>query len=201
TVTAPGGFSDTNSADNSSTDSDSLAPQGDLSITKTDGTSTAVPGGTDSYTIVVSNSGPSTAVGATVSDALGGVGSGESRTRTASSGVSGNTTSGGGSIHDTVTLPSGGTITYTVTGTIAAGATGNLVNTATVTAPGGFSDTNSADNSSTDSDSLAPQGDLSITKTDGTSTAVPGGTDSYTIVVSNSGPSTAVGATVSDALG
>jgi uncharacterized repeat protein (TIGR01451 family) len=42
----------------------------DLSITKTDGTTSVVPGTFDTYTIVVSNDGPDTVTGASVSDLL-----------------------------------------------------------------------------------------------------------------------------------
>ena len=63
----------------SATDTDTLTTQATLSVTKTDndgGSSvtgaigTAVPGNAITYTIVASNSGPSTATGATVSDPL-----------------------------------------------------------------------------------------------------------------------------------
>ena len=49
--------------------------------------------------------------------------------------ATGFTASGSGNINDTVNLPVGATITYTLIANIASGATGTLVNTATVTAP------------------------------------------------------------------
>ncbi len=45
-------------------------PQADLRISKTDGQTTAVPGTLLTYTIVVTNAGPSAVTGATVSDTL-----------------------------------------------------------------------------------------------------------------------------------
>ena len=48
----------------------SVVAQADLAITKTDGVSMATPGGTTTYTIVVSNNGPSNVTGATVTDVL-----------------------------------------------------------------------------------------------------------------------------------
>ena len=201
TVTAPSGFTDSNTANNSATDTDTATPQGDLSITKTDGKTTVVPGTADTYTIVVSNSGPSTATGAKVADTIPAYLTGTTWTATATGGATGFTTPGSGNtINDTVTMPSGSTITYTVTGTIDPTATGSLSNTATVTAPTGFTDTDTANNSATDTDTATPQGDLSITKTDGKTTVVPGTADTYTIVVSNSGPSTATGAKVADTI-
>src|SRR5262249_52991509 len=146
------------------------------------------------YTIVVSNSGPSTATGATVADLVPGILTGVTYTSTATAGASGNTASGSGSINDTVTLASGASITYTVTGTVSPTATGHLINAATVTAPAGFTDTNSSNNTATDDDTLTPQADLAVAKTDGKTSAVPGTGDTYTITVTNNGPSTVTSA-------
>ena len=66
-------------------------------------------------------------------------------------------------------------MTYTVSATVSAAASGTLVNTATVTAPGGVTDPNPGNNSATDSDTIASQADLTITKTDGVTTANAGG--------------------------
>ena len=53
-----------------------------------------------------------------------------------------------------------------------------------------------ANNTATDTDTLDAEADLSITKDDGSLTYTPGGTVTYTIVVSNAGPSDAVDASV-----
>src|SRR5206468_2984940 len=103
-----------------------------------------------------------------------------------------------GALSDTIaSLAVGGSVTYTVAVQIDPSATGVLDNVATATAA---NDTNPANNSAEDTDTLTPQSDLKITKTDGTTTAVPGTSTTYTIVVSNSGPSNAVGQQVSDPL-
>ncbi len=94
---------------------------------------------------------------------------------------------------DTVDLPVGGTITYTVTALIGAGATGNLVNTVTVTPPAG-----GTPGTATDTDTPTASTDLAITKTNGASTYIPGSATTYTIVVTNNGPSNATGAAVAD---
>jgi uncharacterized repeat protein (TIGR01451 family) len=171
----------------------------DLSITKTDGQTTEVPGTPITYTIVASNAGPSTATGATVADTLPAAITGATWTCVGAGGGT-CTASGSGNINDTVNLPSGGSVTYTLTGTIGASVTGTLSNTATVTAPGSVTDPTPGNNSATDTDTLTPQADLSITKTDGQPTAVPGAPVTYTIVASNAGPSNATGATVADTL-
>jgi uncharacterized repeat protein (TIGR01451 family) len=170
----------------------------DLAVTKTNGTSTSVPGGMTTYTITVTNSGPSDAVGASVSDTFPGALTGVSWSCVASAGSSCTAGPVAGNISDVVTVLAGGTLTYTATGTIDPGATGSLANTATVTAPGSSTECATADNAATDTDTLEPQADLAIVKSDGQSSAVPGEPVTYTITVTNPGPSDVTGATVSD---
>ncbi len=198
TATVASAVADPTPGNNSATDTDTLTPQGDLSITKTDGSATEIPGTPVTYTITAANSGPSNAVGATVADTFPGILSGCSTTCV---GAGGGTCTAGpfaGNISDVVNLPAGGSVTYTSTCNISPAATGALVNTATVTAPGGFTDTAPGNNSATDTDTLTPQGDLAITKTDGLATATAGQAIVYTLVASNPGPSNVTGATVAD---
>jgi len=161
TVTAPGGVTDPTPGNNSATDTDTLAPQADLSVTKTDGQATATPGSPITYTIVASNAGPSVANGATVADTVPAAITGATWT---CAGAGGGTcgVGGSGSINDTVNLPAGGTVTYTLTGTVSPSATGSLSNTATVTAPGGVTDPNPANDSATDTDTLQAQDFFSL---------------------------------------
>jgi uncharacterized repeat protein (TIGR01451 family) len=191
-----GGVGDSNTANNSATDTDTLTPQANLGITKTDGVTTAIAGGSVTYTITASNAGPSNATGATVADTFP-----ASLTCTwtcAGAGGGTCTAAGSGNINGSVNLPSGGSVTYTATCAVSASATGTLSNTATVTAPGGVTDPTPGNNSATDSDTVGSQADLAITKTDGVTTATAGGSVTYTITASNAGPSNATGATVAD---
>ena len=111
---------------------------------------------------------------------------------------------GTGSINNTVTMPPGSTITYVVQTAVPAGATGTLSNTATVSTPAGATDTNPANNTATDTDTVVPAGnvltDLQITDVVGQTPVVPGTAVSYTIVVTNAGPSAVTGAVITDAL-
>src|SRR4029079_17415829 len=79
-------------------------------------------------------------------------------------------------------------------------AIGNLINTASASEPTGTTDPNPNNNSATDTDTRAPVADLGVTKTDGSATYTPGGSTTYTIVVTNNGPSFVTGATVTDIL-
>ncbi|MBK9768804.1 MAG: DUF11 domain-containing protein [Chloracidobacterium sp.] len=171
-------------------------PSADLSITKTDGVTTVTAGGSTTYTITASNAGPSNATGATVADTFPASLTGTWTCVGAGGGTC--TASGSGNINDTVNLPSGGSVTYTVSAAISASATGSLVNTATVAAPAGVTDPTPGNNSATDSDTISASTDLSITKTDGVTTVTAGGSTTYTITASNAGPSNATGATVAD---
>jgi hypothetical protein len=69
------------------------------------------------------------------------------------------TASGSGNINDTVSLPAGGSVTYTLSGTVAlTTASGPLSNTATVTAPAGVTDPTPGNNSATDTDTVTGLG-------------------------------------------
>ncbi|HJU38172.1 MAG TPA: DUF11 domain-containing protein, partial [Tahibacter sp.] len=193
TVTLAG---DPNAGNNSATDTDTLTPNANLGITKTDGVTAATPGGSVTYTITASNAGPSNAPGSTVTDTFP-----ASLTCTwtcVGAGGGTCTAAGSGNIGDSANLPAGGSVTYTASCAISAAATGTLSNTATVSAAGGVTDPTPGNNSATDSDTLGASADLSITKTDGVAAVTPGGSATYTIVASNAGPSNAPGATVAD---
>lgn len=170
--------------------------QADLAITKTAGVPFAVPGGSITYFLIISNAGSSSAPGATVTDTFP-----ASLTCTwtcAGSGGGTCTVAGSGNISDTVNLPAGGGVTYTLSCMVSPSVTGTLVNTATVTAPLGIPDPDPGDNSSTLSVPLSLEADLTIGKFDGVLTATPGGSVTYTITAFNPGPSNVSGTTVTD---
>src|SRR5262249_55562263 len=148
-------------------------------ITKDDGTTTAVPGTSTTYTITVSNAGPSDVSGAALSDP---VPSGVTAatwsfvSQTGGGSVTG-PLSGTGHLATTVNLPAGASLTFSFTAQIDPTATGSLVNIASVTPPGG------TPTSDSDTDTLTPVADLAVTKDDGKTDAVPGTSDTYTITV------------------
>jgi uncharacterized repeat protein (TIGR01451 family) len=173
-------------------------PATDLLVTVTDGKTAAVAGTKDIYTIVVTNAGPADVTGAAVSDSFPASFTGVTFTATQSGGASGFTATGTSNISDTLTMPSGSFVTYKATGKLSSSATGTLSNTATVTAPNGVTDSNPANNSATDTDTIKFRADLKVTVTDGKTAVIPGATNAYTIVLSNSGPSDVTGAVISD---
>ncbi len=171
-------------------------PSANLGITQSDGTNTYVAGGTLTYTVTVTNAGPSNVIGATVTDAFTAQVTGASWSCVAVGTTCG--AGGPGLINDVVNLPVGSSIIYTINVNIDAGASGNLVHTASVTMPAGYTETNPADNVSTDTNTPVVSADLWITKTDGATSYVAGGTTTYTVTVGNNGPSNITGATVTD---
>lgn len=131
-----------------------VPPQADLSITKTNGATSVGQGLTTTYTITVSNAGPTAVSGATVLDTLpAGV---ASATWTCAPAVSCGAASGSGDINTTVSLGVGGSATFTLNATLSATASGSLVNTASVSVPAGASDPNPANNTATDTDTILP---------------------------------------------
>nr|WP_290225174.1 hypothetical protein [Trichocoleus desertorum] len=178
-----------------------VTPSADLSINKTDGQMTVTPGSPITYTITVTNNGPSSVTGAAIADTVPSSITGVTWTCSASSGSSCSAVNGtGNAINTAVNLLSGGTATYTVKGTVSPSATGSLINTANVAVPSGVTDPNINNNRSTDENTLTPTADLSINKTDNQTSVAPGSSVVYTITVTNNGPSTLSSVTVTDAL-
>ena len=154
TVAAPSGVTESNPANNSATDSDTITVKADLKVTVSDGKSTVVAGTADTYTVTVNNLGPAAVTGASITDTFPSIFAGVTYTASQTGAASGFTPSGSGNINDTVTMPSGSKITYKATGTISASANGSLSNTAHVTPPSGVTDSNIGNNSATDTDTL-----------------------------------------------
>ncbi|MFG1894923.1 DUF11 domain-containing protein [Micromonospora zamorensis] len=200
-VTPPEGVSDPGCTPNcQSTVVTPAQPTVDLAVVKTGTPSPYVPGAPLSYTVTVTNGGPSNAIGATVVDALPEPLSGFTWTCEATAGST-CAASGTGDINDTVTVLPGGSLVYTITGTVPSGASGDLTNTVTVTPPEGVSDPDCTPNcQSTLVTPAGPVVDLAVVKTATPDPYVPGAALTYTVTVTNGGPSDAVGVTVVEAL-
>ena len=124
----------------------------DLAITKTDGVTSVLPGGSTTYTITAANLGPNPSFGATVSDAFPAALTCNWTCSGAGGGVC--AAAGSGAINNSpVTLPLGASVTYSASCNISPTATGSLVNTATVSG-GAVPDPNPANNSATDTDTV-----------------------------------------------
>ena len=170
----------------------------DLAISISNGSSTAIPGTTTIYTILVTNKGSSGLNNVRISDTFPSILSNITWLCMASPGSLCQTGNGSGNINALANLAAGGAATLTVNASILPNASGTLANTARVDTPAGIIDANPSDNQATDTDSLTPKAALSLTKTDNHDSLNPGQATSYTIIVFNNGPSTVSGVTIAD---
>jgi len=193
---------DANPGNNSSTALTNATASADVSIVKT-APAAAATSSNLTYSITVTNNGPSDAAGVTMSDTLP-----PNTTFVSESQPTGpaficiNPPSGGtGTVSCSIaTLTAGTSATFSIVVQIAVAAPlGPSSNTATVTTSS--PDPNPANNSSTAITTIAlATADLSITKTPSPGPFGTGLPLTYTIVVTNGGPNTATGVTVTDIL-
>ncbi|MDA2930597.1 DUF11 domain-containing protein, partial [Acidobacteria bacterium AH-259-O06] len=190
-----------NSAREETTVRDGIAPpaESDLSVTKTDSVDPVDPGARLTYTLRVSNAGPSTATEVTLHDSL----------PTGVTFVSASASQGSLVPFSTLTwnlgvLEPGAKAEVTILVTVNSAAAGTtLVNQAEVVAA--EIDPNELNNSAQEQTTVqkvavAPESDLSITKSDSPDPVDAGTRLTYTLKVSNAGPSTATEVTLSDDL-
>jgi uncharacterized repeat protein (TIGR01451 family) len=198
TATVPASVTDPTPGNNTGIDNSAPTISADLSISKNDGVNSATPGNTVTYTITATNAGPSAVTGAPITDTLPASLLNANWTCVASAGSLCAAPSGGGSIVSSADLLANGTATYTLFATVDPKAVGSLVNQATIGVPAGVTDGVIGNNLSKDTDVLNASADLGITKTDSAASAIPGTATTYTIKVTNTGPSFVTGAQVTD---
>jgi uncharacterized repeat protein (TIGR01451 family) len=203
TVTGDSDTYDPDPLDNTATATTNVAAgsTADLSIAKTTPTTNAPAGSVIGYTITLTNNGPSAATSPVMTDPL--PSSLLFRSIAAPAGFTCTTPAfrtTGTITCNGATLANGATATFTLVTEVAAGSSGTVTNTAT--ASSATPDGNSGNSGVTSSPiAIGPSSaDLTITKTTLTTTATPGTNITYTITVSNSGPSTATNVVVNDTL-
>ena len=135
----------------------------DLSLTKTPSVPAAAAGTSFTWTVAVVNNGPSTAVGAAVTDSFPAPFTGVTWTCTASSGSRCTAPSGTGPIATTVDLLAGGSATFVATGLSAPVGGSPLVNVATVAVAAGTTDPDLSNNSDTSGVGLVSLADVQVT--------------------------------------
>ncbi len=178
-----------------------LAVAPDLSLTKSDGGATATPGGTVAYTLGYSNSGGS-ATGVVLTETV-------PANTTFNAGAS---TAGWSCVPDvnagsTCTLAVGAvatlgngnaTFAVTVVSPVPAGVA-QISNTASVADDGaGGADPTPANNTASDTTPVDAVPDLTLAKSDGGATALPGGTITYTLAYANVGGQSATGVALTE---
>jgi LPXTG-site transpeptidase (sortase) family protein len=216
TVTSPTGIATTitNSATTgsasttevtSNTTTHTTPANADLSITKTDGVTSVPTGALTTYTIVVSNAGSSAANGAIFTD--------PAVSNLSVTGLTCGTATGGAAcptVENTTvalmqgtgivipTLPSGGSVTFSVTATAGTSEPFNIVNVATIAPPEGTIDPNTGDNSATDTDMITVT-QINVAKSSTTTEiTVAGQVVPYSFTITNTGNVSLSGMTVND---
>ncbi len=191
TATVTSTTADPNTANNSSTATTAVDPAANLSIVKTDAPDPVFVGQNLTYTIIVTNNGPSSAAAVTVTDTLPAGATYVSATPSTGSCTGTSTVSCN---LGTLANAASATVTIVVTPTTA----GTLNNTASVSSTTG--DPNMGNNSSSTSTTVNPSANLSITKTDAPDPVFVGQNLVYTVTVTNNGPSSASSVSVVDTL-
>ncbi|NEA30657.1 DUF11 domain-containing protein [Streptomyces sp. SID13031] len=167
-------------------------PKADLVVAKQTITTPVVAGRPVTYQITVRNDGPSDAQAVQVADNLSADLTGASADTTA-----GTCTVSSGQVRCAIgDLGSGSTATVTVTATVAATATGSLVNTARASST--TPDPETSNNTGKTADDLTTSADLVITKTAQPVPVQAGRPVTYTLKITNNGPSAAKTVKVTD---
>src|SRR6478609_2254038 len=170
-----------------------VVPSADLAVTKANTPATVVAGNTMTSTITVRNDGPSAATGVFVTDQL-------------PPGVGAVTTPGRTCLVNVVqlscaigTIAAGATVTITVQTPVPPGSTAaSLTDVARVASA--TADPDPSDNTATATTPVTRDADLSVAKSVAPGSVAPGGALTYTITVTNNGPSTATSVVIDDSV-
>lgn len=182
---------DLNPADNTATASTNVSPVSDLRLTKSDSTDPVIAGNNLVYTLTVTNDGPSGATNVTLVDNLpAGV--------TFSSASAGCNNSNGTVTCELGNMNSGTSKQVTTTVKVKSSTTTQLSNTASVSSD--THDPNTANNADTESTNVNTRTDLQLAKSDSPDPVVAGHDLTYTLTVTNNGPSDAIGVILTDTL-
>ncbi|MBN1955289.1 MAG: DUF11 domain-containing protein, partial [Anaerolineae bacterium] len=171
-----------------------LYGEADLSVAKNDEPDPVMAGAPLTYTVVVGNGGPSTAFGVALTDTLpaGIAFGGAVPSQGSCAELAGTVRCNLGAIDPAAAA------TVLITGTVEPMVRGVLTNT--VMATTSDSDPNPGNNSELETTTVIAEADLSVAKSDDPDPVFSGAVLTYTVVVSNSGPSIALDATLTDTL-
>ena len=182
-------ITDPEEANNTATLVTEIDPRADLTITKTSSPDPVLLGQELSYSVTVTNAGPSEAVDVVVSDTL-------SEGVTFASASEGCTESDGTVTCDAGTIGSGDSVTVSIV--VLPASTGDLTNVASVTS--GTTDPSTGDNEASQTTTVVPAASIVLAKSSSPDPVLLGKELTYTLTVSNSGPSDAPDVVATDTL-
>ncbi|WND82000.1 CARDB domain-containing protein [Lysobacter capsici] len=190
TATATSSSTDPTPGNNTATSTPVPVASADLAVTKTASSATPTVGTNITFTVTVSNNGPSAAAGVNVNDQL------PAGYTFVSATPSVGTYNAGTGVWAVGALASGANATLQIVATVRA--TGPYANTATATST--TNDPTPGNNTATNTPVPVASADLAVTKTASSATPIIGSNVTFTVTVSNNGPSAAAGVNVNDQL-
>ena len=191
TVEVAGNQTDPDPGNNATIETTEATAEADLSVSKIDSPDPVLAGATLTYSLTVSNRGPSAATGVTLIDTL-------PPNVTFASSTPACSAPAGTVVCTLGELGPGQAVLVTLQVVVSPSTPGTIINTATV--EGNERDSNAFDNADTEVTVVIGRADLSVTKTDSPDPAPLGGILTYTLTVTNNGPSDATGLIVTDTL-
>src|SRR3989475_149504 len=191
TASTTSGVFDPDTSDNTATELTTVNTSANLALTKSDSPDPVLAGNNITYTLTVTNNGPSDATGVSLSDAI-------------PAGTSFVSATGGGTLTAGVvgwnltTITSGANKSVTLVVKVDSSRTTNISNTASTTS--GVFDPDTSDNTATELTTVNTSANLALTKSDSPDPVLAGNNITYTLTVTNNGPSDATGVSLSDAI-
>jgi uncharacterized repeat protein (TIGR01451 family) len=170
----------------------------DLAITKTSGPDPVIAGNDLTYTITVTNNGPSHATNVLVTDSLPSEVSYVSHSTAAGTASHDGSPTNGTVAWNVGNLTNGSSATLTITVDVLSSTADGTTITNTATVSGNETDPVSENNSTSEDTLVIRESDLAITKVDSPDPVVAGTKLKYTLTVTNYGPSDDTGVLVTD---
>jgi uncharacterized repeat protein (TIGR01451 family) len=203
TATVSTSATDPTSGNNADTETTNVATSADIGVAISDSPDPVAPGGMLTYTISITNSGPSDAASASFTDKLPPEVAFMQLTQDSGPAMSCSTPPGtpGGTVDCSIaSLPAGATASFTLLVSVDPAAGGTLTNSlsGSSSTPDPYSE--AANNDATATTEVLTAADLSVTKTDSPDPVEAGGDITYTITVTNNGPGSAGNGVLTEAV-
>ena len=184
---------DPDSLNNSVTEPTAVIARADLTVTKSDSPDPVPAGSTLTYSVMVTNGGPSDAQDVVATDTLP-----AGMTLLATNGCAEDPA--GVPTCSLGTIAAGASASYTAVVRVDAGTPDGTVRTNSVSASSSTTDPDTANNSTSEDTTVITRADLSVRKSDSPDPVIAGTNLTYTVAVINAGPSDAQDVTVTDTL-
>jgi uncharacterized repeat protein (TIGR01451 family) len=202
-ATAATTTTDPTPGNNTGTATTTVNTQADLSVTKTDAPDPVTAGNNLTYTVTLTNNGPSDAQGVSLTDSVPANTTFVSETQNSGPAFTcANPAVGGtGTVSCTIaTLASGASATFTIVVHVNASTADGATITNSATAAATTTDPTPGNNTATATTMVNTRADLSVTKTDAPDPVTAGNNLTYTVTLTNNGPSDAQAVSLTDSV-